>query len=527
MSEQEFLHSPPEEAVSRRLRGAGENDPNAFALPSVLVLMGSVIAALVLQACSGGGGDSGGGGGDSASRPQVVAAVASITVIPSASAIAVGQTQQYAAAVKDTNGNNLSGVTVGWSSSHQGVATIDNNGLAQGLSPGTTTITAAQSGITNQLVNLSVTSGPVSGLTPLPPWLTYCNTEPCTSIAPVVVYDCPAGSAQCTPARSTAIVPQVDDKPISGVIFPLVAPADTSLRLVSGNGYVASFFVWAFQASKVTFGSDQDVLISYYNVAPVWGGTTPLNFTSTLLTSALLDSVFYRHPSYDTGSAATDLHTRGQTVITTERAMTGLTSEHVTAYFMPTELSAAQAGEGNFSYGNGTVTINYGNPPYIAANGGIMNTAIPRFAHEYTHELFNEIRPALTGNFSCFNEGVADALAFAAGFLPEEDFGPVGVKGIDFDSGCTALSEIHDVGNCYFWHVKKAGLLTSGFLNGIFHPQHTYSFDSCAQNTIEAGNSILVYFTEAAGGANMVPVLESMKIPHAGSYGAAKQALGL
>ena len=129
-------------------------------------------------------------------------------------------------------------------------------------------------------------------------------------------------------------------------------PADTSLRLVSGNGYVASFLVWAFQASKVNFGSDQDALVSYYNVAPVWGGTTPLNFTSTLLTSALLDSVFYRHPSYDTGSAATDLHIRGQTVIMTERAMTGLTSEHVTAFFMPTELSAAQGGEGNFSYTN-------------------------------------------------------------------------------------------------------------------------------------------------------------------------------
>ena len=102
------------------------------------------------------------------------------------------------------------------------MATIDNNGLAQGLSPGTTTITAAQGGITNQLTNLSVTSGPVSRLTPLPPWLTYCDTEPCTLITPVVVYDCPAGSPQCTPARSTAIVPQVDDKPISGVIFPSI-----------------------------------------------------------------------------------------------------------------------------------------------------------------------------------------------------------------------------------------------------------------------------------------------------------------
>jgi hypothetical protein len=372
--------------------------------------------------------------------------------------------------------------------------------------------------------NVSV---PVSGLTPLPPWLTYCDTEPCASIAPVVVYACPAGSPQCTPARSTTIIPQVDDKPISGVVFRIDAPVGTSFRLVSGNGRVVSHLVWVYQTSKVIFASAPDVLLSHYDVAPVWGGTTPLNFTSTLLSSALLDSVFYHHPSYDTGSAATDLHTQGQTVISTLRTMTGLTSEHVTAFFMPIELSSAQGGEGNFSFGNGTVTINYGNPPYIAANGGIMNTALPRFAHEYAHELFDEIRPAPAWNPSCLNEGVADALAYAAGFLPEADFGPVGLDGTNFDSSCTALSRTHDVGNCYFWHVKKAGLLTPSFLHGIFHPQHSFYFNSCAQNTIETGNSILVYFTEAAGGTNMVPVLDSMQIPHAGSYEAAKQALGL
>jgi hypothetical protein len=371
-----------------------------------------------------------------------------------------------------------------------------------------------------------VTSVPVGRLTPLPPWLTYCDTEPCTAIAPVVVYACPAGSPQCTPARSTTIIPQVDDKPISGVTFP-VAPVGTSVRLVSGNGKVVSSFVWAYQTSKVIFASAPDVLLSYYDVAPVWGGTTPLNFTSTQLSSALLDSVFYHHPSYDTGSAAMDLHTQGQAVISTQRTMTGLTSEHVTAFFMPTELSSAQGGEGNFSFGNGTVTINYGNPPYIATNGGIMSGAIARFAHEYAHELFNEIGRGPAGNPSCLNEGVADALAYAAGFLPEADFGPVGLGRINFDTSCTALSEIHDVGNCYFWHVKKAGLLTPSFLHGIFHPQHTFFFNSCAQNTIETGNSILVYFTEAAGGTNMVPVLDSMQIPHAGSYEAAKQALGL
>jgi len=499
-----------------RLRGA-------LAWPFVFLLVGASLAG---PACSGGesGGDKGGSG--PATQPAVMPAASSITVIPSASSIEVGNTRQYIAVAKDANQNILAGVTVDWSSSNQAVATIDKSGRAKGVGAGTAAISASRDGIKSQLVNLSVNSGPVTMVTQLPPWLTYCDTGSCTSLDPVVVYSCPAENPQCMPARSTMVVPQVDDKRISGVYISL-DPADTSVRLLSGDGKADSVFISVFQAPGVTFGSDQDMLLSYYKVAPVWGGNTVLNFTSTFSTSALLDTVFYRHPSYDTGNVAAQLHAEGQTIISAQRAMTGIAPEHVTAFFVPTELAAAREGEANFSFGDGTVTVNYGNPPYIAARGGIMNSAMPRFAHEYAHELFNEIAAAYTGNPSCMNEGVADALPFVAGFLPEEDFGPIGLAGSDFDGGCTALSEAHDVGNCYFWHVKKAGLLTPAFLHEIFHPQHTYRFDSCSQNTIETGNSILVLFTEAAGGADMTSVLESMHIPHAASYAAAKQALGM
>lgn len=75
--------------------------------------------------------------------------------------------------------------------------------------------------------------------------------------------------------------------------------------------------------------------------------------------------------------------------------------------------------------------------------------------------------------------------------------------------------------------LAQAGLLTPTFVFGIYHPEHTYTFDSCAQNGLETGHSILAYFTEAAGEATMVPVLGSMKILHAVSYAESKQALGL
>jgi hypothetical protein len=375
------------------------------------------------------------------------------------------------------------------------------------------------------VVTPAATSMPVSRPAPLPHGLSYCDTEPCASIPPLVIYVCSTSDPECTPTRRTTIIPRVDGKTISGLSLSIFAPSSTSIRLVSGSGAVLHSTVWNL-GSSIILGSDEDVEISHYSVVPVWGGTTNLNFESITHDSALLDSVFYRHAKYDIGTAVIDLHAHGQKVITTERATAGLTSKHVTAIYFPPEMNKGGLGEGNFWYGNGAVGINYGSPSAIGRKGGIMNGALPIFAHEYAHELFDEIKPMFSGDSSCLNEGIADALAFSVGFIPEEILGPVTTDRVNFDSDCSAVIEVHDVGNCYFWHVKKAGLLTPKFLYGIFHPQHTFNFNSCDQNAITTGDSILVYFTEAAGGANMVPVLNSMKIPHTGSYSAAKQTLG-
>lgn len=60
-----------------------------------------------------------------------------LTVTPATQTIRSGQTQQFSAT---QNGTNVSGVQ--WTSSQIVVAGIDQNGLATGLTPGTTTITA-------------------------------------------------------------------------------------------------------------------------------------------------------------------------------------------------------------------------------------------------------------------------------------------------------------------------------------------------------------------------------------------------
>src|SRR4051812_8322414 len=252
---------------------------------------------------------------------------------------------------------------------------------------------------------------PATSRTALPPWLMYCDTGPCASGAPLIVASCAAANPGCMPARSTRIVAQVDGRSINS-IMAILKPGDGSVRVVSGNGIADALSVTAFQAPYITFGSERDVLITYYDVVPVWGGTTAIRFTSTSLASTAIDTVFYRHASYDAGTAAADLHARVQTVVSTQQTMTGLTTRHVTVFFMPSEMSTVPGGEGNFSSGNGIINVNYGNPPYIATSGGIMQTAIPRFGHEYTHELFNQIATSYRGNSSCLNEGVADALPY-------------------------------------------------------------------------------------------------------------------
>ena len=369
-----------------------------------------------------------------------------------------------------------------------------------------------------------VTPPPAPARTELPPWLTYCDNPSCQSIPPVIAAVCPAGDPR-NPARTTKVIPQVDGFPISGAFLHFDTQVNIRTRLLSGNGRADFGYMFAYSASSIKIKSDMDFTMSYYNVAPVWGGTALLQFVSSELESATLHSVFYRHPSYNVG--LTDLHAKAQQIIQIERDMTGRTSPKTTAYFIPTEMANTTIGEGHFSFGNGTITVNYGNPPYVAATGGITKAPLARFSHEYAHELFAaNLRGSFPDNYACPNEGLADAVGFMSGFLPVEDFGPIGLRNLNFEDGCQEQTAQHDVGNCPLWHVKKAGKLTPAFIRGLFHPQHTFVFDSCTHN-VETGNNLWVYYQEAAGGADMMPALDAAKIPHSLTFADAKKAIGI
>lgn len=83
-------------------------------------------------------------------------ALASITVTPGSTSVAVGGTVQFSAALRDQYGNQVEG-TPAWSSTSTSVSTVNGSGIASGVSAGSTTIRAAFGGRLGQ-ASLTVTT---------------------------------------------------------------------------------------------------------------------------------------------------------------------------------------------------------------------------------------------------------------------------------------------------------------------------------------------------------------------------------
>jgi uncharacterized protein YjdB len=87
-------------------------------------------------------------GGQSATASITVQVpVAAVEVTPATATIGTGETVQLTAALEDASGNPLTGRTVTWSSSNDGVATVNATGLVTGVAAGPATITATSEGV--------------------------------------------------------------------------------------------------------------------------------------------------------------------------------------------------------------------------------------------------------------------------------------------------------------------------------------------------------------------------------------------
>ncbi|MDX6611940.1 MAG: hypothetical protein QOD75_1126, partial [Blastocatellia bacterium] len=84
------------------------------------------------------------------------APIARIDVSPAAATMQVGGHQQFTARAFDSAGNEVFGVIFFWQSSNTAVATINQNGLATGVSVGTVEIRASGRGITSAPATLTV-----------------------------------------------------------------------------------------------------------------------------------------------------------------------------------------------------------------------------------------------------------------------------------------------------------------------------------------------------------------------------------
>ena len=85
--------------------------------------------------------------------------VASVSLSPSTANLAVGQTQQLVATVRDANNNLLTGRTVTWTSSNSATATVSASGLVRAQAPGSATIIATSEGVAGT-ATITVPSSP-------------------------------------------------------------------------------------------------------------------------------------------------------------------------------------------------------------------------------------------------------------------------------------------------------------------------------------------------------------------------------
>lgn len=108
-----------------------------------------------------------GGAHGSATLTVIVVPVASVTVAPATSTIAVGATVQLSATAQDAGGNTLAGRLATWASSNTSVATVDANGLVTAVSSGSASVTVTIEG-KSATSAITVTAVPVASVAVTP-----------------------------------------------------------------------------------------------------------------------------------------------------------------------------------------------------------------------------------------------------------------------------------------------------------------------------------------------------------------------
>jgi Big-like domain-containing protein len=128
---------------------------------------------------------------DGSPLPPPPAPVSTVTVTPSPATVAVGNSLQFTATLRDASGNVLTGRTVTWSTSNTSIATVSAAGLVTALAAGQVTVTATSEQKTGtSSVTVTAPSPPPQGV-------------PAPRAGDLVVFDTRAGGAQSIQAVNT------------------------------------------------------------------------------------------------------------------------------------------------------------------------------------------------------------------------------------------------------------------------------------------------------------------------------------
>jgi uncharacterized protein YjdB len=217
------------------------------------------LAAAIVSACSLGAC----GGEDPTEVGQSGAQVATVEVSPSSPTLtALGASVQLSAVAKDASGNMISGKTFTWTSSAEGVATVQS-GVVTAVANGTATITAttdAVSGSTDITVNQTVSSVVVT-----PPTATLLKAD--TTRLTASPTDANGNQASADPSVATVDAAGL----VTGVAMGSTTITATSDGGVEGS---ASITVSVLGLVAVSAGGQHTCGVAVSGTAYCWGSNS-------------------------------------------------------------------------------------------------------------------------------------------------------------------------------------------------------------------------------------------------------------
>ncbi len=186
----------------------------------------------------------------------------SISITPSSASISEGSTQQFTATgtYSDDTTKDLT-AEVAWSSSDTAVATIDNVGVATGMSVGSIVMTATYSNLSPATSTLEVTAAP---------------TEPTTVSATSITYATEGGKFQDKHLLITIALLDDIRNPVSGASVSIDLYRDGS-KIASGTATTGSSGTITFSLKNAASGLYKTVVTGVTASGLIWDDITPPN----------------------------------------------------------------------------------------------------------------------------------------------------------------------------------------------------------------------------------------------------------